>query len=151
MACCGVESRQLRCGDNRNPSGDEEADSASASLRTTRRLGLGQRQAHERQRCQLFKTQLLTVFTELSIAYLLLQLKNLPGHGDLAANCRALAYRLYNHCEKSKQAEEARSYDGDRLAGAGAAGKGRCCTGSTHPLLSSRIGSHLTPMHNLHH
>jgi putative DNA methylase len=43
---------------------------------------------------------------------LLLQLKNLSGHGDLAANCRALAYRLYNHCEKTKQAEEARSYNG---------------------------------------
>ena len=25
---------------------------------------------------------------------------------------RALAYRLYNHCEKTKQAEEARSYNG---------------------------------------
>lgn len=45
-------------------------------------------------------------------ATLLLQLKNIPGHGDLAANCRALAYRLYNHCEKTKQAEEARSYNG---------------------------------------
>ena len=32
--------------------------------------------------------------------------------GDLAANCRALAYRLYNHCEKTKQAEEARAYNG---------------------------------------
>ena len=49
---------------------------------------------------------------EASAAALLLQLKNLPGHGDLAANCRALAYRLYNHCEKSKQAEEARAYNG---------------------------------------
>ncbi|MFN9693493.1 MAG: DUF1156 domain-containing protein [Synechococcaceae cyanobacterium] len=45
-------------------------------------------------------------------AALLLQLRNLPGHGELAANCRALAYRLYNHCEKTKQAEEARSYNG---------------------------------------
>jgi len=45
-------------------------------------------------------------------AELLLQLKNVSGHGDLAANCRALAYRLYNHCEKKKQAEEARSYNG---------------------------------------
>jgi putative DNA methylase len=43
---------------------------------------------------------------------LLLQLKSIAGHGDLAANCRALAYRLYNHCEKTKQAEEARSYNG---------------------------------------
>ena len=43
---------------------------------------------------------------------LLAQLKDIPGHGDLPANCRALAYRLYNHCEKSKQAEEARAYNG---------------------------------------
>jgi putative DNA methylase len=43
---------------------------------------------------------------------LLSQLKQVSGHGDLAANCRALAYRLYNHCEKTKQAEEARSYNG---------------------------------------
>jgi len=45
-------------------------------------------------------------------AELLLQLKNVSGHGDLVANCRALAYRLYNHCEKKKQAEEARAYNG---------------------------------------
>ena len=45
-------------------------------------------------------------------AALLLQLKNLHGHGDITTNCRALAYRLYNHCEKTKQAEEARSYNG---------------------------------------
>jgi putative DNA methylase len=45
-------------------------------------------------------------------ADLLLQLKSIAGHGDLAANCRALAYRLYNHCEKTKQAEEARAYNG---------------------------------------
>lgn len=45
-------------------------------------------------------------------ADLLLQLKTVSGHGDLAANCRALAYRLYNHCEKAKQAEEARAYNG---------------------------------------
>jgi putative DNA methylase len=49
---------------------------------------------------------------EAGAAALLLQLKNLSGHSDLAANCRALAYRLYNHCEKTKQAEEARSYNG---------------------------------------
>lgn len=49
---------------------------------------------------------------ESSAAELLLQLKNVSGQGDLAANCRALAYRLYNHCEKKKQAEEARAYNG---------------------------------------
>jgi len=49
---------------------------------------------------------------EASAAALLGQLKNLPGQGELAANCRALAYRLYNHCEKTKQTEEARAYNG---------------------------------------
>ncbi len=49
---------------------------------------------------------------ESSAAALLLQLKGISTHGNLAANCRALAYRLYNHCEKTKQAEEARSYNG---------------------------------------
>ena len=49
---------------------------------------------------------------EASAAVLLAQLKNLPGHGELASNCRALAYRLYNHCEKTKQTEEARAYNG---------------------------------------
>jgi putative DNA methylase len=45
-------------------------------------------------------------------AALLSQFKQISGHGDLAANCKALAYRLYNHCEKTKQAEEARAYNG---------------------------------------
>jgi putative DNA methylase len=49
---------------------------------------------------------------EASAAELLGQLKKVAGHGDLAANCRALAYRLYNHCEKTKQAEEGRAYNG---------------------------------------
>ena len=49
---------------------------------------------------------------EAAAASLLAQLKAIKGHGDLPANCRALAYRLYNHCEKTKQAEEARAYNG---------------------------------------
>jgi putative DNA methylase len=49
---------------------------------------------------------------EQAAASLLAQLKEIPGHGDLPANCRALSYRLYNHCEKTKQAEEARAYNG---------------------------------------
>jgi putative DNA methylase len=49
---------------------------------------------------------------EASAAEFLVQLKKVSGHGDLPANCRALAYRLYNHCEKTKQAEEARAYNG---------------------------------------
>ena len=75
-----------------------------------------------------------------SAAELLLQLKNLSGHGDLATNCRALAYRLYNHCEKKKQAEEARSYNGlviawpelERLASASS-------TNSSAPLQTTLI------------
>ena len=54
----------------------------------------------------------LEVGGEDKAAELLLQLKTISGRGDLAANCCALAYRLYNHCEKSKQAEEARAYNG---------------------------------------
>jgi putative DNA methylase len=49
---------------------------------------------------------------ETAAGNLLAQLKQVSGHGDLPANCRALAYRLYNHCEKSKLAEEARAYNG---------------------------------------
>jgi putative DNA methylase len=59
---------------------------------------------------QLIK--LLEADGEDKAAALLLQFKSIAGHGDLAANCRALAYRLYNHCEKSKLAEEARAYNG---------------------------------------
>jgi putative DNA methylase len=53
---------------------------------------------------------------EQAAASLLAQLKEIPGHGDLPTNCRALAYRLYNHCEKTKQAEEARAYNGIVIA-----------------------------------
>jgi putative DNA methylase len=49
---------------------------------------------------------------EPAAAALLNQLKQVSGHGDLAANCKNLAYRLYNHCEKTKHAEEARAYNG---------------------------------------
>ena len=42
---------------------------------------------------------------------LLLELKNLTGHDDIVENCRSLAYRLYSHCDKSNQAEEARAYN----------------------------------------
>ncbi|TGH19525.1 MAG: DUF1156 domain-containing protein [Aphanocapsa feldmannii 277cI] len=49
---------------------------------------------------------------EAAAASLLSDLRQVSGHGDLATGCRALAYRLYNHCEKTKQAEEARAYNG---------------------------------------
>jgi putative DNA methylase len=49
---------------------------------------------------------------EVPAGALLTQLKGISVHGDLPTNCRALAYRLYNHCEKTKQAEEARAYNG---------------------------------------
>ncbi len=48
---------------------------------------------------------------ELGASKLLYKLKNIFGKGDLTSNCRSLAYRLFNHCEKNKQAEEARSYN----------------------------------------
>ena len=38
-------------------------------------------------------------------------MKSIVNQGDLASNCKALAYRLYNHCEKTNQSEEARSYN----------------------------------------
>lgn len=49
---------------------------------------------------------------EAAAAALMVQLKQLPGQNDLLANCKAMAYRLYSHCEKTKQAEEARAYNG---------------------------------------
>lgn len=49
---------------------------------------------------------------EAAASALMVQLKQLPGQTDLLANCKAMAYRLYNHCEKTKQAEEARAYNG---------------------------------------
>jgi len=49
---------------------------------------------------------------EAAAAALMVRLKQLPGQSDLLANCKALAYRLYNHCEKTKQAEEGRAYNG---------------------------------------
>ena len=49
---------------------------------------------------------------ETAAAALMVQLKQLPGQNELLANCKALAYRLYNHCDKNKQAEEARAYNG---------------------------------------
>ena len=53
----------------------------------------------------------LEIEGEVAASKLLITLKNISGFGNLATSCRSLAYRLYNHCEKSKQAEEARSYN----------------------------------------
>jgi antirestriction protein ArdC len=56
---------------------------------------------------------------ETSAAALLLQLKGFSADDDLTANCRALADRLYNHCEKTKQAEGVGLRpEPERLAGA---------------------------------
>ena len=49
---------------------------------------------------------------ESAAAELLNKFKNIIGRGDLATNCRSLAYRLYNHCSKKNLADEARSYNG---------------------------------------
>ena len=43
---------------------------------------------------------------------LLNSLKKITGFENLAISCRALAYRLYNYCEKTNRSEEARSYNG---------------------------------------
>ena len=53
----------------------------------------------------------LEIEGEIAASNLLKTLKNISGFGDLATSCRSLAYRLYNHSEKRKQAEEARSYN----------------------------------------
>jgi putative DNA methylase len=71
--------------------------------------------AKDKRLCVWEATQQLIKYLETgeqAAAALLAQLKEIPGHGDLPANCRALSYRLYNHCEKTKQAEEARAYNG---------------------------------------
>ena len=47
---------------------------------------------------------------EKDASILLKKLKNISGE-DIAQKCRSLAYRLYNHCEKINQAEEARAYN----------------------------------------
>ena len=54
----------------------------------------------------------LEVEGESAASELLNKLKLMPGQINLASNCRSIAYRLYNHCEKTKQLEEARSYNG---------------------------------------
>ena len=48
---------------------------------------------------------------EFAASKLLNTLKNISGFGNLATSCRSIAYRLYNHCEKNNQFEEARSYN----------------------------------------
>ena len=53
----------------------------------------------------------LEIEGELAAADLFSDLKEISGHVDLTNNCRSLAYRIYNHCEKTNQAEEARSYN----------------------------------------
>jgi putative DNA methylase len=71
--------------------------------------------AQDKRLCVWESTQQLIKRLEIgeeAAAALLAQLKDISGHGDLPSNCRALAYRLYNHCEKTKQAEEARAYNG---------------------------------------
>ena len=48
---------------------------------------------------------------EYSASSLLKLLKTIPGRSNLSSSCRALAYRLYDFCEKSNKAEEAYSYN----------------------------------------
>ena len=77
----------------------------------------------------------LEVGGETAAGNLLAQFKQVSGHGDLAANCRALAYRLYNHCEKTKQAEEARSYNGLVIAWPELERQARAADGPDQPSL----------------
>ena len=49
---------------------------------------------------------------EESAASLLSRLKTLRGFEELSSNCIGLAHRLYTHCEKTRQADEARAYSG---------------------------------------
>ena len=49
---------------------------------------------------------------EQSASQLLSKLKDINGKGDLTNKCRSLVYRLYNHCEKTKQSQEALAYNG---------------------------------------
>ena len=49
---------------------------------------------------------------ENSAAQLLKSLRQFSSHADLSSDCRALAYQLYTFCEKTKQTEEARAYNG---------------------------------------
>ena len=53
----------------------------------------------------------LEIDGEVAASKLLNTLKNISGFGNLATSCRSLAYRLYNHCEKNNQFEEAHSYN----------------------------------------
>ena len=53
----------------------------------------------------------LEIEGEVGASKLFSKLKNIYGKSNLTSNCRSLAYRLYNHCEKNKKAEEARSYN----------------------------------------
>ena len=39
------------------------------------------------------------------------KLNQLPNSNDINRNTRALSYRLYNFCEKTKMNDEARSYN----------------------------------------
>ena len=49
---------------------------------------------------------------EFASAKLLSELNQIADQENLPANCLALAYRLFNHCEKKKEFEEAKSYNG---------------------------------------
>ena len=49
---------------------------------------------------------------EFASAKLLSELNQIADQDNLPANCLALAYRLFNHCEKKKEFEEAKSYNG---------------------------------------
>ena len=49
---------------------------------------------------------------EIAASKLLSEIKKIVRFGDIAQKCSALAYRLFNHCEKNGLYDEARSYNG---------------------------------------
>ncbi len=49
---------------------------------------------------------------ESSAASLLMQINQFKGNESFTDNCLALAYRLYNYCEKANKSEDALSYNG---------------------------------------
>ncbi len=54
----------------------------------------------------------LEKYGESNAALILSKFRELSLNDSFVLGCRSLSYRLYNHCEKTKQAEEARSYNG---------------------------------------
>ena len=62
--------------------------------------------------CTQYLIKSLELEGEIAASELLSEIKKIVGFGDIAQKCSALAYRLFNHCEKNGLYDEARSYNG---------------------------------------